>query len=231
VRLWAVITLQAHYCRDRSVKVGHEINIVSRRQQSWKRHSGEDWRSSLNEDLCFQYQIDHRLRRRCQGYQERKRRKEDSIYIAPLSMHAYSQSAQAWITQFSCKQHHACLSFVSVHQMAPPQLRHQTSNASLLLIYRLRKDERLSWPGWLTYSGWFTNISGHSSATGRVQDKDSSPVKDRRYTVLPRDQLYFVLDGQGSICEILTGGSEFGTRTDQTVKGTSCPSGRVLRRL
>jgi len=26
--------------------------------------------------------------------------KEDSIYIAPLSMHAYSQSSQAWITQF-----------------------------------------------------------------------------------------------------------------------------------
>ena len=28
---------------------------------------------------------------------------------------------------FTCKQHHACLSFVSVHQMAPPQLRQQTA--------------------------------------------------------------------------------------------------------
>ena len=26
--------------------------------------------------------------------------KEDGIYIAPLSMHAYSQSAESWITQF-----------------------------------------------------------------------------------------------------------------------------------
>jgi len=26
--------------------------------------------------------------------------KEDGIYIAPLSTHAYSQSARAWITQF-----------------------------------------------------------------------------------------------------------------------------------
>ena len=52
---------------------------------------------------------------------------------------------------FTCKQHHACLSFASVHQMAPPQqLRQQTSNCSLLLIYRPGKDERLSWPGWLT---------------------------------------------------------------------------------
>ena len=31
-----------------------------------------------------------------------------------------SQSAQAWITQFYQQIHHACLSFVSVHQMAPP---------------------------------------------------------------------------------------------------------------
>jgi len=37
--------------------------------------------------------------------------------------------------------------------MAPPQ----TSNCSLLLIYLPRKDERLSRPGWLTYSGRFTH--------------------------------------------------------------------------
>ena len=56
---------------------------------------------------------------------------------------------------------HVCLSFVSIHQMSPPQLRQQTSNCSLLLIYRPRKDERLSWPGWLTYSGRSTHISGY----------------------------------------------------------------------
>ena len=33
--------------------------------------------------------------------------------------------------------------------MSPPhQLRQQTSNCSSLLIYRPRKDERLSWPSW-----------------------------------------------------------------------------------
>ena len=36
-----------------------------------------------------------------------------------------------------------------------------------------RKDEKLSRPGWLTYSG-------HPSTAGRAQDRDSSPVKDRR---------------------------------------------------
>jgi len=63
--------------------------------------------------------------------------------------------------------------------MAPPQLRQQTPNCSLLLIYRPRRDERLSWPGWLTHSGWLTHIRGHPSATGRAQESESSPVKDR----------------------------------------------------
>ena len=67
--------------------------------------------------------------------------------------------------------------------MSPPQqLRQRTSNCSSLLIYRPRKDERLSWPCWLTYSGWFTHISGHPSATGRAQDSESTPAKDRCFT-------------------------------------------------
>ena len=47
----------------------------------------------------------------------------------------------------------------------------RTFNCSLLLIYLLRKDERLSRPGWLTYSRRFTHISGHPSAAGRAQDR------------------------------------------------------------
>ena len=61
--------------------------------------------------------------------------------------------------------------FVSVHQMAPPLTEVtyiHTSNYSLLLIYRPERDERLSWPGWLTYIGRFTHISGLPLATGRV---------------------------------------------------------------
>jgi len=61
-----------------------------------------------------------------------------------------------------------------------PGLRLRTSNCSLLLIYLPRKDERLSRPDWLTYSGRFTHISGHPSAAGRAQDSESSPVRNRR---------------------------------------------------
>jgi len=42
----------------------------------------------------------------------------------------------------------------------------------------------------LTYSGRFTHISGHPSATGRAQDRESSPAKDRRSTTEPRNQPY-----------------------------------------
>ena len=42
-------------------------------------------------------------------------------------------------------------------------------------------DERLSRPGWLTYSG-------HLSAAGRAQDGESLAVKDQRSTTAPRNQ-------------------------------------------
>ena len=63
-----------------------------------------------------------------------------------------------------------------------------TYSCGLLLIYRPRKDERVSWPSWLTYSGRFTHISGQPSAVGRAQDSEKSPVEDRRSTAGPRNQ-------------------------------------------
>ena len=44
---------------------------------------------------------------------------EEYLYSAFYIL-CISQSSQAWITQFYLQIHHACLSFVSVHQMAPP---------------------------------------------------------------------------------------------------------------
>ena len=48
-----------------------------------------------------------------------KKGKEEYLYSA-IYILCISQSVQAWITQFYLQIHHACLSFVSVHQMAPP---------------------------------------------------------------------------------------------------------------
>ena len=68
------------------------------------------------------------------------------------------------------------------------KLRWQTSNCSRLLISLPQKDERLSRPGWMTYNRWFIHISGHLSAEGRAQDRESSPVKDQRSTTVACNQ-------------------------------------------
>jgi len=45
--------------------------------------------------------------------------------------------------------------------------------------------------GWLTYSGQFTDISGHPLAVGHVQDRESSLVKDLHSTTEPYNQQAF----------------------------------------
>ena len=83
----------------------------------------------------------------------------------------------------------ACGYLRSFHQMALPVNGSTHLIPAYYSIYRPRKDEKLSWPSWLTYSGWLIHISGHPSAAGRAQDRESSPVRDRRSTTVPRHQL------------------------------------------
>jgi len=94
--------------------------------------------------------------------------KEEYLYSAILVRTHTLKTLRHGSHSFTCKQHHACLFFVSVHQMAPPQLMQQISNCSFTTHLSTRRDERLSWPGWLTYSGWLIHISDHPSATGRA---------------------------------------------------------------
>ena len=119
---------------------------------------------------------------------KRKRKgKEDRIYIAPLSTHAYSQSAQIWT--FFYFQITPCLPFL--RKRSPDgATTTEAADTQLQLTTHLstRKDGRLNWPGWLTYSGWFTHINGHLSATGQAQDSESSPSKGRRSTAVPHNQ-------------------------------------------
>jgi len=73
----------------------------------------------------------------------------------------------------------AWLNLVSTHQMAYQRTSDKVTHCS---IYRPRKDEGLSWPSWLTYSGRFTHINGHPSAANRAQDSESTPAEDWRST-------------------------------------------------
>jgi len=59
--------------------------------------------------------------------------------------------------------------------------------AAYYSFYLPQKDERLSWLR--TYSKQFTHISGHPSAVGQAQIRESSLVNDRRSTTVPRSQL------------------------------------------
>ena len=94
--------------------------------------------------------------------------------------------------------------------MAHPQTEMRTSKCSLLLIYLPRKDERLSRPSLLTYSERFTHISGHPSAAGRAQDRESSPVKEQRSTAVPRNQpINFRLRNSNIVSDNKTNGSQF----------------------
>ena len=77
------------------------------------------------------------------------RKKRKRIYIAPLLKYLTLKALRYGSHSVTCKLYHTCLYLVSIHQMAHPRLRLRTSNCSLLLIYLPRKDERLSWPGWL----------------------------------------------------------------------------------
>ena len=109
-----------------------------------------------------------------------------ALFVVP-----HTQGAQASITQ-CYPQLHQCLLLLRNFSLGRrhlvitrwnlPRLRLRTSNCSILFICLPRKDERLSRPGFLTYSGRFTYLSGHQSAASRTQDSESSPVKDQRST-------------------------------------------------
>jgi len=79
----------------------------------------------------------------------------------------------------------ACVYLRSFHQMALPVNGSTHLIPAYYSFYRPQKDERLSWPSWLTYTGWLTHISGHPSAAGRAHDRESSPARDRRSTTVP----------------------------------------------
>ena len=139
----------------------HRLRCVALRQRTVTQHNA----SGVNEPSVTKRK----------GEERKGRYLYSAFYILCIS-----QSAQAWITQFYLQIHHACRSFVSVHQMVPPLTEVRDIQLQLTTIHRPRRDERLSWPGWLAYSGRFSHISGHPFTTGRAQDRESSTQPTNR---------------------------------------------------
>jgi len=105
------------------------------------------------------------------------------LYSAFLAKVVHSKRSGMDHTAFTCKQHHACFSFVSIHQMSPPQ-QLRPFNCSSLLIYRPGKDERLSClVGWPIADGLPTYVVIHQLHVKRRTAKARRPKTD----VLPLD--------------------------------------------
>ena len=72
-------------------------------------------------------------------------------------------------TQFLPATHTTILTLLRKHSPdGTTRMRQHPSNIACYSIYRPRKDERLSWHSWLTYSGRFIHISDQPSAAGRA---------------------------------------------------------------
>jgi len=82
---------------------------------------------------------------------------------------------------FTCKCTVPAFSFVAFNRCHHPA---EVADIQLQLTTHLLT-LKLSWPSWLTCSGWLTHISDQPSAAGRAQDRESSPAKDRRSTAEP----------------------------------------------
>jgi len=63
--------------------------------------------------------------------------------------------------------------------------RNPLLTCGLLLIYRPRNDERLSWPHWLTHSGQFTHKVVTCPTISQAQDRESSPVSSNHCATPP----------------------------------------------
>jgi len=83
-----------------------------------------------------------------------KRGKEEYLYSTMYTMHSL-KALRHGSHSFTCKLHHACLSFISVHQMAPLLTEVADIQLQLTTYLSTQRDERLSWPDWLTCCGWF----------------------------------------------------------------------------
>jgi len=93
------------------------------------------------------------------------------------------------ITQFLPTTHTTIVTLLRKHSPdGTTQTKRHTCDIAYYSIYRPRKDERLSWPSWLTYRERLTHISGHPSATDQVWDNKVLRSKTNVLNTVPRNQ-------------------------------------------
>jgi len=136
---------------------------------------------SYDNKVLFKYQAQAPFGKERKG-------KEEYLYSAFLHQGTH-KALRHGSHSFTCKQHHACLSFVAFtrcHHHSNWGSRHPIAAHYSFIDHKRMK----GWVGLvgLTYSRWLTHISGHPSATSRAQDSESTSAKDQCYTAGLRHQ-------------------------------------------
>jgi len=118
------------------------------------------------------------------------------IVVPGLTLKVLRRGSQFYL------QLHQCLLLPRKHSPdGTSKLRWWSSNCSLLLTYLPRKDERLSWLDWLTYSRQFTHISmvthqlqvkHRTEKVRRSKTKHSTTVPHNQPTVLCNQPVHYV---------------------------------------
>ena len=106
----------------------------------------------------------------------RMKGKEEYLYSAILVRTHTLKALRHGSHSSTCKLHHSCLSFVSVHQIAPPLTEVADIELQLTTQLSTRRDERLSWPGWLTYSEWWWSPISYRSSAGQRKFAGERPT-------------------------------------------------------
>jgi len=104
-------------------------------------------------------------------------------------MKRYRMARVNGITQFWPATHTTILTLLRKHSPdGTTRTRRHKSDIAYYSIYRPLKDERLSWPSRLAYSGQLTHISGDPLAAGRAWDRKVRRSKTNVLTTVPRNQ-------------------------------------------
>jgi len=96
-------------------------------------------------------------------------------------VHTVLPATHAFIHEWN---EHSCIHFVSIQQMASSE--QGGAHLDQLTTQFIDPERMKGWVGQVgwPYSGWFTHISGHPSATGRAWDRDRK-VRGSQTGVLP----------------------------------------------
>ena len=116
-----------------------------------------------------------------------RRKTKGSVLYSAFIYYVYLKALRHGSHSFTCK-----YTIPAFRMRSPDGATCNWGKRHLIAAYYSSIDpERMK--GWVGLLGWpiadsLPTLSGHPSATGRAQDRESTPAEDRRSTTVPRNQ-------------------------------------------